>query len=143
MADYYLWIKAFHLIAIIAWMAGLLYLPRLYVYHADVKKGSEQDKLFQTMERKLLRYIMNPAMILSLILGLMLIHILGTGLGKWFHLKALLLLGMFACHGMCAAYRRQFAEGKNTKTSNYYRIFNEVPTILMIGIVLLAVIKPF
>lgn len=143
MAEYYLWVKALHVIAIIAWMAGLLYLPRLFVYHADVKVGSAQDKLFQVMERRLLRYIMNPAMIISLVFGLVLIHIVGDSLGKWFHLKGVFLLGLFACHGMCAFYRRMFSEGKNEKSVRFFRIFNEIPTVLMIAIVLLAVIKPF
>lgn len=144
MHDYYLWIKALHLIAIIAWMAGLLYLPRLYVYHTSAKVGSELDTTLQTMERKLLRYIMNPAMVVTIILGFALIHIVGmTGLGGWFHAKTLLLLGLFAAHGMMAVHRKQFERGENKKSATYYRVFNEVPTLLMIIIVILAVVKPF
>lgn len=145
MVDLYLWVKAFHLIAVISWLAGLLYLPRLFVYHAGVAVGSDQDKLFQVMERKLLRYIMNPAMVVSLILGLWLVHItyLGQAYSGWLHVKGLLLVFLFGCHGLMAKFRKVFVEGKNVYSSKFYRIFNEVVTVLMVGIVVLAVVKPF
>ncbi len=143
MAEHYLLIKALHIIAVMSWMAGMLYLPRIFVYHADVPVGSEMDKTFQIMEKKLLRFIINPAMIASLILGIMLVMIVGKeGLGAWFHIKSLLLVFMFLCHGLLARYRRYFAKGENKHSAKFYRILNEVPTILMILIVLLAVMKP-
>ncbi|PIR37699.1 MAG: TIGR00701 family protein [Alphaproteobacteria bacterium CG11_big_fil_rev_8_21_14_0_20_39_49] len=144
MADHYLLIKSLHLIAVMSWMAGMLYLPRLYVYHADAKTGGELDEKLKIMEFKLLRYIINPAMIASLILGIMLAGILGKeGLGGWFHAKVALLVFMFGCHGMLARYRRHFAKGENKHSAKFYRILNEVPTVLMIAIVILAVMKPF
>ena len=142
----YLWVKALHVIAIISWMAGLLYLPRLFVYHSTVEKGSESDQMLQTMERKLLRYIMNPAMILSFALGIWLIVITGIGApgnGGWIHAKLVLVLALAASHGMMSSYRKAFMRGERPKSETYFRIFNEVPTLLMIGIVLLVVLKPF
>ena len=144
MEHWYLWIKALHLISMVSWMAGMLYLPRLYVYHTEVEPGSDQDVLFQRMERRLLRFIINPAMIATLIFGLALLHIVGwENIGKWFHVKITLLVGMFAVHGMLARYRKAFAKGKNVHSAKFYRIINEVPTILMIAIIILAVLKPF
>ncbi len=144
MADHYLLIKALHLIAVISWMAGMLYLPRLYVYHVDAKPGGELDEKLKIMEHRLLRYIINPAMIASFVLGVMLAMILGKeGLGGWFTVKSGLLFFMFGCHGMLSRYRRQFAKGENKHSAKFYRILNEVPTVLMIGIVILAVMKPF
>lgn len=142
----YLWVKALHIIAIISWMAGLLYLPRLFVYHVDVSEGSEADIMLQTMERKLLRYIMNPAMIASFALGIWLIFITGAGApgsGTWIHAKIACVLALTACHGMMAKYRKGFVSGTNNKSATFFRIFNEVPTILMVIIVLLATLKPF
>lgn len=144
MSEYYLLVKALHLIAVISWMAGMLYLPRLYVYHVDAVKGGEFDEKLKIMERRLLRFIINPAMIATLIFGIMLTIILGkAGLGGWFHAKVLLLVIMFACHGMLARYRKQFEKGENRKSAKFYRILNEVPTVLMVFIVILAVMKPF
>lgn len=121
----------------------MLYLPRLYVYHADVPVGSDMDKTFQTMEHRLLRYIINPAMIATLVFGVALAVIVGKeGLGTWFHAKVGLLVLMFGCHGMLARYRRYFTKGQNRHSAKFYRILNEVPTVLMIGIVFLAVMKP-
>ena len=143
-AHAYLWVKSLHLISMVAWMAGMLYLPRLYVYHTQVAVGSEGDKLFQTMERRLLRFIINPAMILTFIFGGLLIKIVGyTNLGTWFHVKIALVLMMAACHGGLARWRKQFARGKNTHTTRFYKIINEVPTALMIAIIILAVVKPW
>ena len=138
--------KALHVIAVISWMAGLLYLPRLYVYHTSAEKGSDLDQTLQTMERKLLRYIMNPAMFIVWGLGIWLIFITGyggPGTGGWMHAKILLVLFMSGAHGMMASYRRKFEEGINVKSAKFFRIFNEVPTVLMIGIVFLVYLKPF
>lgn len=144
MAEYYLIIKSFHLIAVISWMAGMLYLPRIFVYHADVAVGSEMDEKFKIMELRLLRFIINPAMIVAFILGIALAIIIGKeSMGGWFHAKVFLLVIMFTCHGFLSKYRKAFAKGENVKTPKFYRILNEVPTILMVFIVILAVIKPF
>jgi len=140
----YLLIKALHLIAVISWMAGMLYLPRLYVYHVDAKPGGELDEKLKIMEHRLLRYIINPAMIASFLLGLWLIYIIGwSSLGYWFHAKVALLVFMFGCHGMLARYRKAFAKGENKHSAKFYRILNEVPTVLMVAIVVIAVMKPF
>ncbi len=138
----YLWVRALHIIAVISWMAGQLYLPRLFVYHAEVPVGSDADKMLQIMERRLLCYIMNPAMIATFFFGFWLIKITGAAEG-WLHAKLLLVLIMAALHGKMAKHRKQFAAGANTKSAKYYKIFNEIPTILMITIVILVVVKPF
>lgn len=138
----YMWLKALHIIAVISWMAGMLYLPRLYVYHAGVEPGSEMSETFKIMERKLLRYIINPAMIVSLALGIWLITYIGMQHG-WLHAKITLLVGMFAFHGFLARWRKAFERDQNVHSAKFYRFMNEVPTVLMIGIVLLAVLKPF
>ena len=139
----YLWIKAFHIIAVISWMAGMLYLPRLFVYHAASKPGSEQSETFKTMERRLLNFIMTPAMALSWILGVALMiqgHWLGAG---WFHVKFVLVIALSALHGLLSRYTADFARDRNTHSQKFFRIVNEIPTVLMIFIVLLAVVKPF
>ena len=144
MEEYYLLIKSLHIISLISWMAGMLYLPRLFVYHVAAKKGEELDETLKIMEHRLLRYIINPAMIITLIFGIMLVYIVGAdNLGGWFHAKAFLLLLMFFMHGLLARYRKAFAKGENKQTAKFFRILNEVPTILMIVIVILAVMKPF
>jgi putative membrane protein len=144
--NYYLWIKALHVISFIAWMAGLLYLPRLYVYHAQVKPGSEASETFKVMERKLLKYITTPAMIATFVFGLLLIKGLGIeglrGQG-WIHAKLTLVLGLAGFHGACAVWRKKFLADANTSSVKFYKIMNEVPTVLMIIIVILAVVKPF
>lgn len=143
MANYYLWIKAFHLIAVISWMAGLLYLPRLYVYHSLVEKNSDMDKTFQIMEKKLLKIIMNPAMVLSYLFGIILVYIYGLrALGTWFHLKFLLVLILSGFHGFLAKYRKDFAMGVNSKSDKFFRTINEIPTIIMIAVVILVIVKP-
>ena len=140
----YLWIKAFHIISVMFWMAGMFYLPRLFVYHTRAKVGSEMDKTFIIMERKLMKIIINPAMIFSFLLGLALIHINGfSSFTGWFHMKLLLLLGMLAIHILCSRYRKDFAQGKNKKSEKFFRIFNEASPILALIIVILAVVKPF
>lgn len=144
MESYYLWLKAAHIISLIAWMVGILYLPRLYVYHVGAKKNGELDKTLQVMERKLYYYITTPAMIATLIFGILLIMSVGmVNLGGWFHIKMALLLGLLGVHGILGRYRRLFASGKNQHSAKFYRILNEVPTLLLIVIVFLAVIKPF
>lgn len=144
--DYYLWIKAFHIIAVIAWMAGMLYLPRLFVYHADAPKGGELSETLKIMERKLLRFIINPAMIAAWLTGgLMVWYYIDTGAFKtagWLHTKISLLVLMQICHAMLANARRKFAEDRNTKSARYYRWLNEVPTVLMIAIVIMVIVKP-
>lgn len=139
-------IEALHIIAVISWMAGMLYLPRLFVYHVDAAKGSELSETLKIMERKLLRYIMNPAMAAVWVLGIWLILITGyggPGTGGWIHAKLLLVLLISGAHGKLAMHRKAFERDENTKSARYFRIFNEVPTVLMIGIVFLVVLKPF
>ena len=141
----YLWVKAFHLISLISWMAGLFYLPRLMVYHASAEKGSEQSETFKVMERKLLKIIMNPAMILTFITGILLLMTpsLVNFKAGWLHTKLTLVLAMAASHGIMAKNVRLFAIDANLKSHKYFRILNEVPTVLMIAIVILVVAKPF
>jgi putative membrane protein len=139
----YLWIKALHVIAVISWMAGMLYLPRLFVYHAAAKPGSEPSETFKVMERRLLRYIMTPAMIATWILGIVLVletRAFGAG---WFRVKFALVLVMTLMHGLFTHWMRDFAYDRNPRSEKFYRIANEIPTLLMIAIVLLAVAKPF
>jgi putative membrane protein len=139
------YIKAFHVIAIIAWMAGLLYLPRLFVYHATSKVGSEQSETFKVMERRLLRYITTPAMLASWVLGLALAFsgVIDWPRDGWFHAKLILVVALSAYHGALAKWTRDFASDRNAHSARFYRIANEVPTLLMIGIVILAVVRPF
>ena len=143
-ADTYLLLKALHIISFTAWMAGMFYLPRLFVYHVDAPKGGELSETLKVIERKLLRFIINPAMILTLIFGMWLVVITQAwATGGWFHAKATLLVLLFGFHGMCARWRKDFAKDANTKSAKFYCWANEVPTLLLIGIVLLAVLKPF
>lgn len=142
--DYYSWFKVGHIFSVISWMAGLLYLPRLYVYHTRVKVGSESDKIFQQMEYKLLKIIMNPAMIATYIFGLMNAYIYGfVALGVWFHIKITAVLGLSAIHGMLARWRKDFATGNNRHSERFYRIINEVPALLMLVIIIMVIVKPF
>lgn len=144
MENYYSWFKVLHIFAVISWMAGLLYLPRLYVYHTRVKSGSEADKLFQIMEHRLLRLIMNPSMIGVYVFGLINAHIYGFAvLGMWFHIKMAAVLGLSLMHGLLAKWRKDFANGNNSHTEKFYRIINEIPAILMLIAVIMVVIKPF
>jgi len=140
----YDWIKALHVISIIAWMAGLLYLPRLFVYHCDVAVGSETSETFKVMERRLLRAIMNPAMIAAWIFGITLL-VLNPGWFQmgWIHAKLAFVIGLTDVHMMMAGWRRAFAENRNQKPQRFFRIMNEVPTLLMIGVVIFVVVKPF
>ncbi len=139
----YDWIKAFHIIAVMAWMAGMLYLPRLFVYHCGAEIGSVQSETFKTMERRLLKGIVNPAMIAAWVLGVSLVWMGGWMWATWFQLKLVLVIVMSGMHGMLARYVRDFAADRNRHSQKFYRIINEVPTLLLIGIVLLVVLKPF
>lgn len=141
--DLYLWAKAVHVIAVIAWMAGMLYLPRLFVYHSEVAVGSPQSETFKVMERRLLRAIINPAMIVTWVLGLWLAW-KGFGFhGGWLHTKIALVFVMSGVHGYLSGSVRRFAEDRNVKSARHWRIVNEVPTLLMIAIVILVIVKPF
>ena len=139
----YDWLKALHVIAIIAWMAGLLYLPRLFVYHCAAAPGSVQSETFKIMERRLLKAIINPAMIVTWVLGLILLWQGGWLKAGWMHGKLLLLLILSGLHGIYVRRLKEFAADRNTRPARYYRVLNEVPTVLMIGIVILVVVKPF
>ena len=139
----YLWIKAFHVIAVIAWMAGMLYLPRLFVYHCDAEKGSVQSETFKVMERRLLKAIINPAMIVAWVLGLYLAWDGGWFRSGWLHGKLALVVAMSALHGLYARWVKDFAADRNTRPARFYRLWNEVPTLILIGIVILVIVKPF
>jgi putative membrane protein len=140
----YPWVKSLHIMSIIAWMAGMLYLPRLFVYHCDAPVGSDKSETFKIMERRLLRAIINPAMIASFVFGILLL--LTPGIidwsAWWVYAKLALVLGMTAVHGLFARWRKDFESDTNTRSAKIYRIANEVPTLLMIAIVILVVIKP-
>jgi putative membrane protein len=144
MTEAYLWIKALHIISIIAWMAGMLYLPRLYVYHCDAEPGSKQSETFKVMERRLLRAIVNPAMIAVFVFGGLLLSTPGLidWSQWWIWAKLGLVVVMTWVHGLFARWRRDFAADRNTRPARFYRIWNEVPTVLLIAIVILAVVKP-
>ena len=139
----YLFLKALHVIAVISWMAGMLYLPRLFVYHCAAEPGSTQAKTFEVMEHRLLTYIMGPAMGVSLILGFVLMlqgQLLSAG---WLHAKLVLVVAMIGMHAFLGRWAADFRMNRNTRSQKFYRIINEVPTILMIVIVILVVVKPF
>jgi len=140
--DYYNWIKAGHLISVIAWMAGLLYLPRLFVYHSMEDVGSDASAIFKTMERRLLRFIMNPAMLASFGFGIWMLLVNPELLEEsWMQWKILLLVGMTGIHALLSRWRRFFDNDANTWSPRFFKIINEVPTVLMIGIIILAVVK--
>ncbi len=142
--EYYLWIKGLHIIAVISFMAGMLYLPRLFIYHIEAPKGSQMSETFKVMERKLLRYIINPAFIAALLLGgLMFWANPSLFSGGWMHAKLGLLLLMGGVHGLFSKWRKEFERDENVRSDKFYRVWNEIPTVLMIAIVLLAVAKPF
>ena len=139
----YLWLKALHLIAVIAWMAGMLYLPRLFVYHAAVEPGSEQSETFKVMEARLYKFIMLPAMTATWLLGIVLV-LQGKWLGAgWFQAKFALVLAMTVLHGLFGHWANEFKYDRNVHSQKFYRIANEIPTVLLIAIVILAVVKPF
>lgn len=142
--DHFAWLKAFHLIAVICWFAAIFYLPRLFVYHAMAEDSISRER-FKTMERKLYRGIMNPSMIATVVLGLWMLAAnwnayQNTG---WMHVKLALVLLLIGYHHVCLAYLKKFAADANTKTDRFYRIFNEIPVLLLIAIVILVMVKPF
>lgn len=139
----YPWVKALHLIAVISWMAGLLYMPRLFIYHTDAEKGSVQSETFKVMERRLLTVIMNPAMALSWIFGLYLAWTVHNFQGGWLHAKLAAVLALTAAHAYFARSVTRFARDDNDKSPRFWRMMNEVPTVLMIVIVILAIVQPF
>jgi putative membrane protein len=138
-----LWVKALHVITVIAWMAGMLYLPRLFVYHADAPKGSDVSETFKVMERRLLRAIVTPSMILVFLTGFTLVYLTEDWREGWWQAKFILVLGLAGLHGYFARCVRAFAEDANERPARFYRAMNEAPTVLMIVIVVLAVVKPF
>ena len=139
----YEWVKAFHIIAVIAWMAGMLYLPRLFVYHAAAQSGSKQSETFKVMERRLLNFIMLPAMIASWLIGIVLVLETQAFAAGWFIAKFVLVLAMTTAYGLFAHWVNEFNFDRNRHPPKFYRIVNEIPTVLLIAIVLLAVLKPF
>ena len=139
----YLWIKALHVIAVISWMAALLYLPRLFVYHCEAEQGSKQSETFKVMERRLLRFIATPAMLVAWVSGLWLAYQAGLFTAGWLHAKLLAVVGLSALHGINAKWVKDFALDQNKRSGRFYRIANEVPTMLMIAIVVLVIVKPF
>ena len=145
MAGDYLWLKALHIIAVIAWMAGMLYLPRLFVYHVDAPKGSELSERLKVMERRLMRAIINPAMIFAVGLGVALLFVspLIDWSDGWIYAKLLFVAALAGIHGLLARHRRAFAEDRNTRSGRYFRVLNELPAVLMVGIVIFVVVKPF
>ncbi|UDL87407.1 protoporphyrinogen oxidase HemJ [Mesorhizobium sp. PAMC28654] len=141
--SFYPWAKVIHVLAVISWMAGMLYLPRLLVYHADAERGSVQSETFKVMERRLLRGIINPAMIVTWVFGLWLAW-KGFGFhGGWLHAKIGAVLLLSAVHSYLAGAVRKFADDRNEKPARHWRIVNEIPTLLMIAIVILVIVKPF
>ncbi len=143
LADYIPWILAFHIIAVITWMAGMLYLPRLFVYHTQTKPGSESSERFKVMERKLLRGIVNPSMVAVWILGPVLAWLTGAYLDLWLQIKFVLVILLSGIHGFLVRCWRDFAADRNTRSERFYRILNEIPAVLMVLIVILVVVKPF
>lgn len=139
----YEWMKVIHIIFFIAWMAGLFYLPRLYVYHTRKAAGSDASETFKEMELKLLRIIMNPAMVITIVSGFWLVWQLDAWIQGWLHAKILLVVLLAVFHMVLARWRRMFAEDRNVHSESFYRWMNEVPTILLIGIVVLVIVRPF
>jgi protoporphyrinogen IX oxidase len=141
----YPWTKALHVISLIAWMAGMFYLPRLYAYHAEAEPGSRQSETFKTMERRLLRAIVNPAMIATFVFGIALLATPGVvdWSQGWIWVKLACVLALSALHGFYARWRKDFAADRNARSARFYRIANEIPTLLMVVIVIMAIVKPF
>ena len=141
--NFYLWAKAIHVIAVISWMAGMLYLPRLFIYHCEAEPGSAQSETFKVMERRLLRLIINPAMTVTWVFGLWLAWEAFSFQGGWLHAKIALVLALSGFHGYFSGAVRRFSEDRNTKPARHWRLMNEGPTVLMILIVVLVIVKPF
>src|ERR1700761_8985748 len=143
LADYIPWILAFHIIFVITWMSGLLYLPRLFVYHTQTKPGSEGSERFKVMERKLLKGIVNPSMVAVWILGPLLAWLTSAYLDLWLQIKFVLVVILSGMHGLMVRYWKDFRDDRNTRSERFYRIFNEIPAVLMVLIVILVAVKPF
>jgi putative membrane protein len=143
LTDWALWLKALHIMAFAAWMAAMWYLPRLLIYHSGAPVGGEASETFKTMERRLLRGIGTPAMVATLLFGLLLASAQGQWSDGWLHAKLLLVAGMAGCHGVLARDVRRFAADERPRSATWYRVFNEVPTLLFVVIVILAILKPF
>jgi len=143
LGPFYLWIKAFHIIAVIAWMAGMLYLPRLFAYHCEVSPNSPESERFKRMELRLLRIIINPSMIAVWVFGLLLLYLGQFWAEPWMHAKLSLVVVLSALHGLLSRWRRDFAKDANTRSQRFYRLVNEVPAVLMFAIVIMVVVKPF
>jgi protoporphyrinogen IX oxidase len=141
----YPWLKAFHVISLIAWMAGMFYLPRLYVYHCDTVPGSAESERFKVMERRLLKQIINPAMLATLVFGVLLVAALGSALWSqgWWYVKLACVVLLFGFHGAVSKWRKDFLNDRNTRPQRFYRMANEVPTVLMVIIVIMVIVKPF
>ena len=148
LVPFYLWIKAFHVIAVVSWMAGLLYLPRLFVNHCEAEPSSQLSETFKGMEERLARIIMQPAMLVTLLSGLALIGIPGTSgyiadAGFWLWLKLFFVVGLLGAHVAMMSWKNDFAKDRNQRPQRFFRVVNEIPTLLMIGIVICVVVKPF
>jgi len=146
LAHAYPWVKALHVISLIAWMAGMFYLPRLFVYHTMLAPGSAESERFKVMERRLLKQIINPAMIATWIFGILLVltpGIIDWAADGWWHVKLAMVLLMSGFHGAMSKWRREFLEDRNRRSHKFYRIANEVPTVLMVVIVVMVIVKPF
>jgi putative membrane protein len=145
LAPYLLYTKSLHVIAVMAWMAGLFYLPRLYVYHCELTRGSAESERFKVMERRLFKQIMNPAMLTTWAFGILLVLTPGAidWSAGWWHVKLLCVILMSGFHGACSKWRKLFLEDRNTRSHRYYRLANEVPTLLMVVIVIMAIAQPF
>ncbi|HKJ73870.1 MAG TPA: protoporphyrinogen oxidase HemJ [Alphaproteobacteria bacterium] len=144
LSEWYLWIKAAHVISVIAWLAGMLYLPRLYVYHCAAEVGSVQSETFKVMERRLLRGIINPAMLCTWLFGILLVLRPGFDyMAGWFHVKLTMVILLQLVHAAYARWRKQFARDENKHSDTVYRVANEIPTVLMIVIVIMVIVKPF
>jgi putative membrane protein len=145
LSSYYFWLKSLHIISMVAWMAGLFYLPRLYVYHCTVPRGSAESERFKVMERRLLKQIMTPAMIATWVFGILLVLTPGVMSWQeyWVPVKLLAVLALSGFHGACGKWRKDFLEDRNQRPEKFYRIANEVPTVLMIIIVIMVIVKPF
>lgn len=145
LGPFYLWIKAFHVISMVTWMAGMFYLPRLYVYHCQTVPGSTDSERFKVMEYRLLKQIINPAMYATWGFGILLVLTPGVidWHWGWWHVKLCAVILMSGVHGALSAYRRAFMEDRNTKSERFYRIVNEIPTVLLLIIVIMVIVRPF